>query len=156
MFKLQHRQLLTSLQTGYTTCDVKFANTNRHYTYKVPLSWDLQPQDQIVVESPTTGYTIVEVVGVHREPQIDFESRYTYKWAVCKVDDKHYKQIAEWEMNFLKELARLERKVQQTELQESIRRELAANSWLAESAYDALVRDLELSSPLAVKSHSGD
>jgi len=154
MSKLKHRQLLAALQTGYTTCEVKFENTNRHYTYKIPLSWDLQPRDQIIVESPTSGYTIVEVQGVHDEPHIDFDGQYSYKWAVCKVDDKQYKQIAEWELTFLKKLEQLERKQKRTELQENVRRDFALDGWKAESDYDNLVRELEAFNPLIPRTRS--
>jgi hypothetical protein len=151
MTTLKHRQILLALQTGYTTCQVEFDVGSKLYTYKVPLSWNLRPTDQIIVDTPSTGYTLVRVIGVHDEPQIDLEGPYTYKWAVCKVDNSKYLEIAEWEMAFLYGLSKLEQHQKRVQVLEDARKEFVPEGWVSDTAYDRLVLELQAFDPLKPK-----
>lgn len=87
--KMTH--LLTLLQKDFTTVDVKFAGTDRYYTFKAPLNMTLAPGDRVVVDA-ADELKVACVVKVHEEPVIDFDKPYALKWVVQKVDVAAYEE----------------------------------------------------------------
>lgn len=68
--------------------EVQFTGTPyRTYTYK---SWELfMANDNAVVESPSSGLTVVKVVSC-RKAEDPIAASSSYKWIVSKVDKKTY------------------------------------------------------------------
>lgn len=118
---MKHSQILLLLQNDFTTCQCEFAGSSKTYTYKVKRDFDLQAGDWVVVESPSTGLTVVKVVEVHSEPAIDLDSGITYKWIVDKVDLQRYQSIREQEEKFFKTMQEIERVKQRDALLKNLR-----------------------------------
>lgn len=80
---------------------VKFPHNNSYgrtvnsktYAYSTDVE-DIEVGDTVVVESPSSGYTCVKVVGIDDSPVAVSKST---KWVVCKVDDTNYKDRLERE-----------------------------------------------------------
>lgn len=72
------------------------------YTYKVPRAVVLQEGDCVVVDTPSTGFTVVKVVRVDEEPAFEPEDVITYKWIVGKVQHEAYDQLRELEAKMAK------------------------------------------------------
>ncbi|QDP52315.1 MAG: hypothetical protein Unbinned4162contig1001_15 [Prokaryotic dsDNA virus sp.] len=98
-------QLMATMSDKLTTVKVKFKDAcgqpiGKNYTYCTDL--DLNEGDEVVVDAPSTGMTVVVVTQVDKLPQLDPNARFNYKWIVSKVDveahDKRqekYNEIAE-------------------------------------------------------------
>lgn len=73
---------------------VRFRGTDKEYNYRVPDTFKFPVSSKVVVDSPSTGYTIVDCIRLtpERAPNLDF-----YKPIVCIVDDTKYKQRKEVE-----------------------------------------------------------
>lgn len=107
--------LITLLQKGYTTVDVKFSgdgsSRSQKYTYKVSdaIAKTLALGDQVVV--PARGaFKVAFVVEVHAEPQIDVKAPYSLGWVVQKVDHTAYDDQVAREKEAVKMLEQAERK----------------------------------------------
>lgn len=61
-------------------------NTGKTYNYFCDDN-TVKPGDKVIVESPSSGYTIVDVLDV-RDKILD---DYAAKWIVCRVNDEGYK-----------------------------------------------------------------
>lgn len=98
---MKHRHLIALLQEGYTTIQVVFNDDvrgrSKPYTYKAPLSAGVEVGDRVVVDSPSKGLVVVEVVGTDKAPRIDLDADFTYKWIVQKVELKAYEEQLERE-----------------------------------------------------------
>lgn len=98
---MKHRHLIALLQEGYTTIQVVFNDDvrgrSKPYTYKAPLSAGVEVGDRVVVDSPSNGLVVVEVVGTDKAPRIDLDADFTYKWIVQKVELKAYEEQLERE-----------------------------------------------------------
>lgn len=117
---MQHKHLLALLQSGYTTIEVMFPVTDssklpKAYTYKARLEDNIQKGDHVVVDSPSKGLTVVEVVNVHKTPNIDLDAPFTYKWIVQKINRAAYDDTLAKEAEFLETMMEVER-VHQREL----------------------------------------
>ena len=62
----------------YYTISIKFQNSTKKYTYKVPKEIEVSVDEQVVVFT-TTGLTIVTVAEIHETPQ-DTMQGIAYKW----------------------------------------------------------------------------
>lgn len=131
---MKHKHLLALLQEGYTTIEVTFKSDDRReerrpwdegearqqrapkrYTYKAKLADKVEVGDSVVVDSPSNGMVVVDVVAVHATPKIDLDAPFTYKWIVQKVDAEGYKRTLEQEDKFHEVMLEIER-VRQREL----------------------------------------
>ena len=65
---MKHKHLLALLQSDYTTIEVTFDQNGKRYTYKARLSEGIQEGDAVVVDSPSQGLVVVQVVAVHKVP----------------------------------------------------------------------------------------
>ena len=100
--------LITMLQTGFTTCEVKFNSHGSVYTYKVKTGM-LAVDDKAVV-CVDGVFKVVTVLNVHSEPVIDIHQPYILKWIVCKVDDAAYNEQTAREEQAIKQIQDDERK----------------------------------------------
>lgn len=118
---VNYNHLITLLQKGYTTCEVKFQDKHhgpqsQNYTYKVPTSLNVQPLDLVVVpvgDLKDRSFKVVEVQVVHPEPEIDVSAPYALKWVVCKVDTAAYDDQMKREEEAITLLRKGERKAAQ-------------------------------------------
>lgn len=106
---MKAKHLLAYIQEGYTTIEVVFHGSNQPYTYKAWLADGIEVGDHVVVLTPSKGYTVVNVVAVHKTPHIDSAKDWTYKWVVNKVDDARYLSVQQKEEEFLESVAEAER-----------------------------------------------
>lgn len=113
---MKHKHLIALLQEGYTTIQVRFVSSAKLYTYKAPLSAGVQAEDKVIVDSPTNGLTIVDVVSVDAHPRIDIDADFTYKWIVQRVDMAAYQRTIDLEAEALEMLEEAERRRQRDEL----------------------------------------
>jgi len=112
--KTQITNLIAALSTTLTTVGIQFKDANglpfgRTYTYKTDL--ELKVGDEVVVDAPSTGLTVVVVSEVHTLADIDANAAYKYKWVVTKVDlDAHEERLAK-EDELAEEFAKIQQKV---------------------------------------------
>lgn len=78
------------------------------YIYKVPLAWDLQVDDELIVDT-SAGLIMTTVVRVDDVPEIDVDANFDYKWAVQKVDRTEYNALVDKEKRFSSSLQEIER-----------------------------------------------
>lgn len=101
--------LLTLLQDDYTTIRVRFKETAKLYTYKVPKSMVLEVGDMVVV--PTRDeFSLATVHRIDDEPDIDVTRPYEIKWVVQRVDMADWKRQQEIEAVALERLKSNQRK----------------------------------------------
>ena len=133
---INHNHILSLLQTGFTTIAVTFdfeadASTDpvlrarnrnnrvQEYTYKALESDNIQVGDFVVVDSPSNGFTIVQVVRVDAKPRIELNAPFSYKWIVQKVDRTRYEELLKQEQQFNDALVEVERVKQREAVMES-------------------------------------
>ena len=109
---MSNESVLISLLQNASTCAVVFPGSNRKYTYKVPSGMELAVDDRCVVDSPSNGLVVVQVIEVHDESGIDVEAAFKYKWLVSKVDLVGYGTLLAREKAMEEDLKKLRRKTQ--------------------------------------------
>lgn len=87
--------LMTLVASNCVTVNVRFKDhqgnpVGQAYTYKVPKDLKVEVGDEVVVDAPSTGMTVVVVTNVHGTARIDIEAPFRYKWVVAKVDREAY------------------------------------------------------------------
>lgn len=108
------RRIVTMLQKDYTTIDVTFPSSTRHYTYKMPLSMkDKVAESNHVVVFAQGEFKVVDVVKIHDAPQIDPKATYEYRWIVCPVDTAAWMDLVDREHRAVKILEDAERQQEQ-------------------------------------------
>lgn len=117
--KVSIENLISSLQDNVQLVECTFQASNKLYTYKVPKDWAVVEGDQLVVDSPINGATIVDVSKV-TDKQVDVTSDFIYKWAMCKVDRTEYNARLAAEQEAAETLKELRRKNQQKKLLEEL------------------------------------
>lgn len=89
------------------TIAVKFPATERYYTYKT--IDDFEIGDFVIVKTQNK-LQVVEVVEVHKVPQIDVDSNIKYQWIVQKVDTTSYDEMTLREDKFAEHLLEIQQK----------------------------------------------
>ena len=84
--QLEAEQLLETYP-DFTTISVQFPSSSTNYTYRV--AEKINKGDYVVVDAPSTGFTVVHVVQVHIRAHWDMP----YKWISQKVDHSLYRNI---------------------------------------------------------------
>jgi hypothetical protein len=99
------------------------------YTFKVPLSWNIQEGDIAVVKSNSgNGLSFVHVVSVDPMPDIDIDANFDYRWLVQKVDLTEFDKLVAKEKAFGDAMLEVERVKQRDGLLESWRNSLPLGS----------------------------
>lgn len=111
--------LMAMLTENLKTVAVQFKDyegeaTGGHYTYKTDL--ELTVGDEVIVKSPSTGFTVAVVSEVHNFAELDETAEYEYKWVVQKVDAEGYKARLEEEDKVAKELAVIQGKAKRSKV----------------------------------------
>ena len=99
---------LLSENENFKFVEVMFESSLKTYTYKT-----LEPikkGDNVIVDSPRSGLTVVQVVGVKEFHEVSHEVPFQYKWIVSKVNTDAYKKAAALEMEILAEINKAEAK----------------------------------------------
>jgi cell fate regulator YaaT (PSP1 superfamily) len=112
---MKHRTELLLLNT-FTTIAVKFKDTEKLYTFKIPKDWKVSVEDTVVVKG-TSGLTTARVAQVHTEPKLD-NSIPKYAWIVQVVDQTEYTKLLERD-------EQIEKILQQADMQETRKKFLA-------------------------------
>lgn len=143
---MKNRHLLALLQSGFTTIQVEFKDSlpgrgQQSYTYKAWEDLGIEVGDEVVVDSPSKGMTVVKVVGVDKVPKIDLDVDWTYKWIVCKVDSTRYEKQKEIDEAFSEQMMEVERIHQREQLMNKFRDHLPEGSE-ARKAFEAATSQL--------------
>lgn len=106
--------LIAALTTTLSTVGVQFKDANgvaygRTYTYKTDL--ELKVGDEVVIDAPSTGLTVVVVAEVHTVADIDEDAGFNYKWIISKVDLEQHNARIEKEAELVEEFAKVQQKV---------------------------------------------
>ena len=104
--------MINCLYSDLKAVQVTFQEGGKPYTYKTFDDYEIG--DQCIVNSPSQGYVIVEVVGTDCTL---LEANFRYKFIVQKIDDTVYKVLNEKEDLAIQALSRL---VAEKRRQESI------------------------------------
>ncbi len=128
------------LMEGVKTVGVRFREMGmlspKTYTYKT--MEDLEIGDKVVVDSPKSGITVVEVFAVHDVCALDVDSSYSYKWIIQKVDTEQYDSLNAREETFQKELM----KIQQESVVKNAKQALAESMGIDHRSLDSAIEDL--------------
>ena len=122
MSNLNINHLVCAFQKEYTTIEVVFNDgaelsvedeflpdsEDKKYTYKCLDSMTPYTGDVFVIKAPSGILKCVTVVAVHDSPRIAFDSNIQYKWVICKVNDKAYKEVMEKEEELKEKIISLE------------------------------------------------
>jgi len=108
------KNLIATLSTSLTTIGVQFKDHSgegfgKVYTYKTDLQ--LEVGDEVIVDAPSTGLTVVKVARVDTLADINMNAPFTYKWVVGKVDVEAHAKRLEKEAELEKEFAAIQAKV---------------------------------------------
>lgn len=83
-------ELFAAVSNDFTTIECKFRDSNQKvYTYKAKLADGVMVGDAVVVFTPSSGFTVVDVVAVHDVPTFNYGIN--YKWIVQRVDATAYR-----------------------------------------------------------------
>lgn len=84
---------------------VQFPSSSKKYSYKTVL--DIQEGDLVVVDAPSTGYTVLEAVEVIPAIETELTHNFQLKWVVDKVNLTHYEECKQMEREATKTLNQL-------------------------------------------------
>lgn len=117
---MRAQEIVAALQSGYVSIKVRFLQYSQHglsrewseklYTYKALASWNIQPEDRVIVDSPKDGLVVVKVESVSAEPDLNFADVGNFKWVVQKVDRSQYDAITQQETELTRKVQSLLRK----------------------------------------------
>lgn len=82
-----------ALLDNVSAVEVTFPRSNGKYTYLAKDSLNLQIGDKVVVDTPQSGFVVVEVTQLNVGWDID--ANYTYKFVVQRVDTGDYDKLNE-------------------------------------------------------------
>lgn len=91
---LIRRETLNDFTTAHVTFKNFSGNPGPTYTYCVPKSWQVVAGEQLLVYA-RGNLTVVTVVSVDAEPELDINRDYNYLWAVSKIDFTDYRNRTE-------------------------------------------------------------
>ena len=78
------------------------ASSNKTYTYKTVL--DVKEGDKVIVDSPSSGMVIVDVIEAVPAIETNLDFGFQVKWIVSKVDIENYEECKEMERKALKQI----------------------------------------------------
>lgn len=117
---MKAQEIVAALQSGYVSVKVRFLSYARSgemrewseklYTYKALVSWNIQPDDRVIVDSPKDGFVVVKVDSVSSDPDLNFADVGNFEWIVQKVDTAQYDAITWQESELTQKVQALLRK----------------------------------------------
>lgn len=93
---------LAETNKDFKIVTVKFDSSNKTYTYKTIL--DVQKGDKVIVDTPSSGMVIVDVVKAVPALETSLNFGFKIKWVVSKVDIEHYEECKKMERKALKQI----------------------------------------------------
>ena len=97
--------LLAEQNENFKIVKVTFPNTSKAYTYKTVL--DIEKGNLVIVDTPSSGFTIVEVQEVLPAIETNLDFGFNVKWIVSKVDTEQYDACLTMERAVTKSLNKL-------------------------------------------------
>lgn len=131
---MRQSHILSMLQTGYTTIKVVYnipkavvtdptcslpKDVQKGYTFKTAI--DVEVNDLVVVPHDKNGLAICQVVEVHKEPELDLDAPYDYKWVIDKIDLTTYQHLLKAEQKGLEGLRKLEVQKRKADILEGLK-----------------------------------
>ena len=96
-------------QQSFKTAAIKInSKDTQSYTYKIPLSVELQEGDRVVVSLPNGALKIARVTEAHENPRIEYGSDIIYNWIVQKVDTQAFEEIQAAEKDLASKISHLQ------------------------------------------------
>lgn len=129
---MKTKLLLALLDTNLRTVGVQYKDMNgvafgKVYTYKTDIE-GLEVGDDVIVDAPSTGMTVVKVAELHEIADLDEKATFEYKWIVSKVDAEGHEKRLEREEELAKEFAVIQRKVKKAKMVEQLAKSLGYES----------------------------
>lgn len=90
--------VIASERKDFKVVSVVFDNSQKVYNYKTFM--DIKEEDEVIVDTPSNGYVVVEVVKVTPASEYSFE--YPLKWIVSKLNTDEYLSNIEYEKQLSK------------------------------------------------------
>ena len=107
---------------------VLFAPFTGRNTYTYKTFFDVQPEDYVVIDTPSKGLSVVQVQEVLSPAEVDFDVSYNYKWVVSQIDTEAYLKATELEKKVLAKVNKSKNKRAMKEAQEMIMSGLDADT----------------------------
>lgn len=117
---MKAQEIVAALQSGYVSVKVRFLQyshtstarewSEKLYTYKALASWNIQPDDRVIVDSPKDGLVVVKVDSVSSDPDLNFADVGNFKWIVQKIDTSQYDAVTQQEADLTHKVQALLRK----------------------------------------------
>jgi uncharacterized caspase-like protein len=117
---MKAQEIVAALQSGYVSVKVRFLQYagkdtapewgEKVYTYKALASWNIQPDDRVIVNSPKQNLVVVKVDSVSSDPDLNFAEVGNFKWIVQRVDTSQYDAITQQETELTQKVQALLRK----------------------------------------------
>ena len=119
---MKQRHIINAVDDEYVTCKCVFVDgvdvdaplkttinwgSCKKYTFKAHKSLELKDGDRAIVAA-SGALTVVTVIQVDEEPDIDWDAEFDYKWIVQKIDFTLYQALLERDANFRKKLEKVE------------------------------------------------
>lgn len=124
------QRTLEVLAENYYLIKVVFENSGKEYTYKVPSDVKTEVGGLVIVDSPSSNYTLVTVTQVDSECRIVADDPIRYKWIVCAVDDTAYKARLDQQEAFSNLLDKANRKAAKAQMLANLSAQLGDDSEL--------------------------
>jgi hypothetical protein len=109
MSKLLARTDVDSLVGKWVSAGAPISSNIRSFAYKVPRTWNVQVDEQLLVDTPNGGLKVAYVVEVDSLASIDPDADFDYKWAVQKIDRSEYDRLVAQEQKFQETMLEIER-----------------------------------------------
>lgn len=123
---MRQNHIVSMLQSGYTTVNVTYQlqaefieGVTKSYTFKTFLA--LIEGDIVVVPNDQKGFSLVKVIEVHKEPQIDLDATYDYKWIIDRVDFTTYDMVLTKEKESTEQLRKAQQYNKRKEVLEGLK-----------------------------------
>lgn len=110
--------LLSEVNENFKIVTVKFPSSPKQYHYKTVL--DVSAGDFIVVDTPSEGFKVVQVIESTPAIEMDLQFNFDLKWVVSKVDVEHYEKCKKMEREATKVVNQLRYAKQRKELIDQI------------------------------------
>lgn len=122
------KQLIATLKSNAYTVKCKFKShdgeaVGKAYTYMTDIA-GLEVGQEVVVDAPQTGMTVVVVTAVDKILKLDANAPFEYKWVVCAIDTKAHELRMEKEEELIAELEILQAKAAKVKLVEELKAKL--------------------------------
>lgn len=104
-------------QENFSFVKVVFDGHPKTYLYKTTL--ELEKDDKVIVDSPSSGLVIVTVVDTVDPLEVNLDA-FNYKWVVSKVDLEYYNKLQEVEKQVQREVNKAKASAARKQMEEQL------------------------------------